>query len=129
MAKFTLSKQFRFEASHQLIHHDGKCQRLHGHSWRGYLTVAGHYLAGQGPKENMLMDYADIGAVAKEIEAVLDHYHLNEVLRTDMPTSEFIARWIYQTFQNRFDVNGCWLDSVTIEETCTSRCAYTERTI
>jgi 6-pyruvoyltetrahydropterin/6-carboxytetrahydropterin synthase len=32
-------KEVRFEAAHRLPYHDGKCQRLHGHSWIGRVYV------------------------------------------------------------------------------------------
>ena len=128
MAAWTLKKMFRFEASHQLMKHDGKCARLHGHSWRGEIEVKSHYLTGEGPKENMVVDFGDLKVVVREIEDLLDHRHLNEVLRTDMPTSEFVARWIFDKVRPKLSDGHFWLESVGIEETCTSRCVYTEQT-
>lgn len=123
---FRLTKEFRFEASHQLEAHDGKCARLHGHSWRGELIVQGEELQGEGPKRNMLVDFADLGEAAKALHEFLDHRHLNEVLRTSMPTSEFIARWAYEHVAANFpDIP--WV-GVVIEETCTSRCEYFPQT-
>lgn len=106
------------------MRHDGKCARLHGHSWVGFLVVAGEYLAANGPKENMLVDYGEMGKVARDIETALDHRHLNEVLGTDMPTSEFVAQWVWREFNARFMELGARLCKVIIEETCTSRCEY-----
>lgn len=121
---WTLTKTFRFEASHQLKHHDGKCSRLHGHSWCGAIEVSGGKLMVDGPKTNMLMDYADLSKIVKQlVDEFLDHYHLNETLYTDSPTSEFIARWIYMRVKPM--VAAGLLLAVTIEETCTSRCRYT----
>jgi 6-pyruvoyl tetrahydropterin synthase len=31
-AQWAISKTFKFEAAHSLVHHDGKCSREHGHS-------------------------------------------------------------------------------------------------
>lgn len=118
---FRLEKEFKFEASHQLMDHDGKCARLHGHSWKGKLVCEGRNLILNGPKKNMLIDYGDIGAVAKELVAKLDHQDLNEVLNTDMPTSEFIAQWCYETARGSL---GAILVAVSIEETSTSKCTY-----
>jgi 6-pyruvoyltetrahydropterin/6-carboxytetrahydropterin synthase len=36
-----IRKRFRFESSHVLPHHTGKCARLHGHSYRLEVTVRG----------------------------------------------------------------------------------------
>ena len=123
MSLFRLKKQFRFEASHQLPKHDGKCQRLHGHSWKGWVTVEDTELCTQGPKAGMLVDYGDISAVLKPIvEDYLDHHHLNETLGLENPTSEEIARWLY----NRLKPILPGLSSVIIEETCSSACEYRE---
>jgi 6-pyruvoyltetrahydropterin/6-carboxytetrahydropterin synthase len=123
---FRLSKEFRFEASHQLKDHDGKCANLHGHSWLGHLIVKGSNLMKEGPKRNMVLDYSVLTAIAIEIENQLDHKHLNDVFKEDMPTSEFIAKWVFdrarQDLMNRTEF--AFLEAVTIEETCTTRCEY-----
>ena len=53
MDMFRLEKEFSFEASHQLPLHDGKCARLHGHSWKGRIIIEGEELATTGPKSGM----------------------------------------------------------------------------
>ena len=122
---WTLRKTFRFEASHQLPGHDGKCARLHGHSWVLHVSVSGERLLGGGPKADMLVDYGDLkAAVAPLIESHLDHYHLNDTTGLARPTSEALCRWIYERLP-------AWLRqmnlAVTIEETCTARCHYVPR--
>lgn len=118
---WTLSKTFRFEASHQLVGHDGKCARLHGHSWTATVCIERGDLTAEGPKAGMVLDYGDVSAAAAPlVERYLDHHHLNETLETDRPTSEVIARWLFQ----RLDRELPFLRSVTVEETCTSRCTY-----
>lgn len=121
---FQLEKLFRFEAAHQLPNHDGKCARLHGHSWVGRVVVSGLNLATSGPKAGMLIDYGDLSAAIKPIvEEYLDHHHLNESLNLANPTSEEIARWIYRKLK---PVLGGILYSVQIDETCSSRAEYFE---
>lgn len=116
-----LTKKFEFEASHQLMVHDGKCARLHGHSWKGEIMVEGMELGKFGPKANMVMDFGDMKASLKPlVEKYLDHWHLNDTLKTNMPTSEFVAQWIYDYLKPAIPD----LVTVTIEETCTSRCEY-----
>ena len=119
---FRLEKEFRFEASHQLPHHDGKCARLHGHSWKGRVVLQGSNLIKEGPKAGMLIDYTDISAPIKRlVEEVLDHRHLNDSTKLENPTSEELARWIFEELQQDFKE---LLLAVIIEETCTSRCEY-----
>lgn len=121
---YTLRKQFKFEASHQLPNHDGKCRRLHGHSWVGYLIVEGEELhtdLGNGPKAGMLIDYGDIAKVIQPlVDLYLDHHHLNETTGLVNPTSEHLARWIYDRIIHQLPQ----LVAVEIQETCTSSCVY-----
>ncbi len=69
----------------------------------------------------MIVDYYDIGRVVQPIIAgYLDHWHLNDTLQTDRPTSEFIARWAYERLKPLLPA----LVAVTISETCTTSCRY-----
>lgn len=121
---WTLEKKFRFEAAHRLPAHDGKCQRLHGHSWNGSLFVVSRTLASVGSKQGMAMDFVDISkAVNPLLEDYLDHHYLNETTGLENPTSEELARWIYERLEPHFHF-GARLARVLIQETCTSSCLY-----
>lgn len=118
-----LSKDFTFEASHQLPHHDGKCARLHGHSWRGTVYVEGDKLVESGSKQDMVMDFKEIKDYLNPlIEGYLDHHHLNSTTQLENPTSERVAQWVYERLEDG-GLKG--LIAVCIQETCTSRCFYT----
>lgn len=122
MEQWTLTKEFCFEAAHRLHQHDGKCARLHGHSWRGRVIIKGTALHPDGSKQNMLEDYAGLKAVvAPLLDNYLDHYCLNESLEMYSPTSEAVARWIYDQVSPAL---GALLLAVEIDETCTSSCRY-----
>ncbi len=119
---WTIYKEFRFEAAHRLPHHDGKCRRLHGHSWVGRVYVKGDRLIDTGPKSGMVMDFHDLKAyLTPLLENYLDHHYLNKTTGLENPTSEALARWIYGYFA-RLGLPG--LDAVEIRETCTSGCVY-----
>lgn len=123
---WVLAKEFTFEAAHYLPNHDGKCRRLHGHSWKGIVWVKGSALINTGPKQGMVMDYADIKKPLKSlIEDYLDHHYLNESLCMESPTSENVAQWLYDQLRGVLPN----LLAVQINETCTSRCIYTEQSI
>lgn len=116
-----ISKDFTFEAAHVLPRHDGKCARLHGHSLKRTVEVANDRLETQGPKTGMVMDFGDINAaVAPLLESKLDHYFLNDSLEIANPTSENVARWVFDRLLPKLPL----LRSVTINETCTSACRY-----
>ena len=120
-----LSKRFTFEAAHRLPHHDGKCARLHGHSWTGWIVLEGEALQSSGPQQGMIVDYADITERIRQlVEEHLDNHYLNESTRLESPTSEEIARWIFERVASLF---GDLLAAVIIEETCTSRAEYRRR--
>lgn len=120
---FELVKEFHFEAGHQLVHHDGKCSRPHGHSYVLVVTLRRNELETTGPKRNMVYDFGDVSVKVKSLIAShLDHHWLNETLDSDSPTAEFIARWIFNFLKPIIP----YLYSVTIYETATSSATYTE---
>ena len=120
---FTLTKDFRFEAAHHLPKHDGKCQRVHGHSWVGRIEVTGGALQPSGPKAGMLVDYADLSAAIEPWwKNYLDHWDLNETTKLENPTSEELARWIFLKLKPSLP----GLAAVEIEETCTCKARYSE---
>lgn len=118
---YRLEKEFRFEAAHHLPLHDGKCQRRHGHSWLGTLVVEGNDLVSGGPKSGMLIDYGNLSAVISPlVEEYLDHWDLNETTGLANPTSEALAKWVYDKVKPKLPL----LAAVIIQETCTARCEY-----
>lgn len=118
---FKLKKEFRFEAAHKLPKHDGKCSRLHGHSWTMRVHVVGGKLQDSGPKSGMLMDFGDISKAVKPlVEDCLDHHYLNESTGLENPTSEELARWIFERLHPV--IPG--LVAIEVDETCTSSCCY-----
>ena len=117
-----ISKKFRFEAAHRLPHHDGKCQRLHGHSFVGKVFLKSNSLQSEGSQVGMVLDY---GIIKKYLEPMidkyLDHHYLNESTNLENPTSEELARWMFNYLQE----DGLEsLYAVEIRETCTSACTY-----
>jgi len=118
---WSLRKTIRFEAAHHLPAHDGKCARVHGHSWEAELEVRGGALHTYGPKAGMLIDYGDIAAAVEPLwQDYLDHHDLNVTTRLANPTSEELARWLFDNISHVLTA----LEAVTIRETCTSECRY-----
>jgi 6-pyruvoyltetrahydropterin/6-carboxytetrahydropterin synthase len=87
---FTITKEFTFSASHQLVglpvaH---QCARLHGHNYRVRLQLDAAELDDRG----MVVDYADLHPFGAWIDDHLDHQHLNDRLPDDInPTAERLA--------------------------------------
>lgn len=113
-----LAKTFTFEAAHWLptFPEGHKCRRLHGHSFRVEVVVAG----GVEPARGYLIDYGEIKAALAPLHDALDHRLLNDVEGLENPTSEMLAAWIWE----RLEPTLPSLAEVHVHETCTSRCEY-----
>lgn len=119
MPRVELTKAFTFEAAHRLpmVPPDHKCARMHGHSFRVEICVAGEIDARMG----WLVDYADITAVVEPLLLrELDHRALNDVPGLENPTSENVCVWLWQRLQPL--IPG--LAAITVHETCAARCTY-----
>lgn len=111
----TVTREFSFDAAHQLSWHPGKCARLHGHTYRVRLSVTGDLDA-----NGVVVDFATLKS--DFIEVVMndyDHQFLNDFL--DNPTAERIAADIF----GRLTCAGYVLSEVTVYETAT--CSATVR--
>src|SRR3954453_17447235 len=113
-----LFKEFTFEAAHRLpfVPADHKCARLHGHSFRVEIHVAGEV----GEQTGWIMDFADIKSALKPLYNQLDHNYLNEIEGLENPTSENIAKWIWGGVGPQLPL----VTKVIVQETCTSGCIY-----
>lgn len=113
-----LYKDLTFEAAHRLpnLPEGHKCRRLHGHSFRVRVWVSGPV----DPETGWVMDFSDIKKACAPIVDRLDHYYLNEIEGLENPTSENIARWIWQ----RLEADLPLMDRIEVSETCTSGCVY-----
>ena len=112
-------KKFTIEAAHWLPHvpEGHKCRRMHGHSFHIQVFVRGPVDAHLG----WVMDFADIKSAWRAIDEQLDHRCLNDVAGLQNPTSENLARWIWEHLAP--ELPG--LSKVLVRETCTSGCVYT----
>ena len=111
-------KEFQFEAAHRLpnVPEGHKCARLHGHSFRVELVVAGEI----DPTLGWVQDFGDIKGAFQPLYDRLDHHYLNDIEGLENPTSENIAIWIWQQLKPSLPA----LQEVVVRETCTSGCRY-----
>lgn len=91
--KLNISKTFDFDAAHRLplVPESHKCARLHGHTYRVELV-----LAGEPDERGFVADYAEIAAAWEPIHAQIDHRYLNEIQGLENPTTEALARWLFE---------------------------------
>jgi 6-pyruvoyltetrahydropterin/6-carboxytetrahydropterin synthase len=66
------------------------------------------------------MDFADLRVAFQPLFDQLDHHYLNEIEGLENPTSENLARWIWQRLQSRLP----GLSKVAVQETCNAGCIY-----
>lgn len=113
-----LFKEFVFEAAHRLprVPEGHKCGRLHGHSFRVAVYIEGEV----DPDTGWIRDFSEIKAIFKPLYERLDHNYLNEIPGLENPTSEVIAKWIWQQLKPLLPE----LSRIRIHETCTSGCEY-----
>ncbi|WP_223114718.1 6-carboxytetrahydropterin synthase QueD [Lolliginicoccus suaedae] len=111
-------KEFDFEAAHRLpnVPEGHKCARLHGHSYRFTVHVAGQ----PDPELGWVVDFAEVKRVVAPIVRELDHYFLNDIEGLENPTSENLAMWLWHRIEPLLE----GLSAVTVRETCTSGCTY-----
>ncbi len=85
-----VSRDFRFEAAHRLEDYDGRCEALHGHSWKLRVTVS----APVG-EDGLAYDFVKLAdEVNEKVISVLDHSYLNELFRP--PSAEKVAEWVWE---------------------------------
>ena len=113
-----LSKSFHFEAAHDLptFPPDHKCRRLHGHSFRVDVIVEGEV----DPAKGYLIDYGDIKQAVDPLVKRLDHFYLNKIEGLENPTSEILAKWLWDRVKPVLPQ----VSAVIVHETCTSACEY-----
>lgn len=92
------------------------CSRMHGHSFKVILTLKGPL----HPQLGWVMDYNDITKVMKPVLEKIDHRVLNEVSGLENPTSELLAKWIYDQVIKQLPL----LTEVNVSETPLTECIY-----
>ena len=114
---FRISKKFSFSASHVLEHlpEEHPCARLHGHNY----VVTVHLKSETLDECGFVKDYHALKPVRQFIDVTLDHRHLNDCM-TCPPTSENIARFLYERFQPEIPE----LYAVEVSETPQTSCIY-----
>jgi 6-pyruvoyltetrahydropterin/6-carboxytetrahydropterin synthase len=117
----TVTKVFKADAAHVLPDHDGKCARLHGHTYTYEVTIGqglwyDDSLPTTGPTHGMVVDFGDLTRYWKEyVEPLLDHVSLNESLGI-YPTAENICMWVSDWLQEFCTLHGVHLVSVRVHE-------------
>ena len=84
---FKLHLEREIACSHRLVHHNGKCNNLHGHNYFVEVDITTKTLINGGSSDGMVVDFGDV----KRIIDHFDHKHLNDVTNMEQPTAERLA--------------------------------------
>jgi 6-pyruvoyltetrahydropterin/6-carboxytetrahydropterin synthase len=113
-----LIKEFEFDSAHFLPAYKGKCEALHGHTYK--LAVK---LEGAPNKEGMVMDFAELKkTVTEKVIDLLDHTCLNDLL--PQPSAENVVVWIWDALCVPLRRDNCALYELELWETRTSGVVY-----
>lgn len=111
-----------FAGAHHLRDYPGDCENPHGHNWKVVVTVRATKL----DKLGIGIDFKLLKKYLKEVVDQLDHRDLNmfEPFLHINPSSENIARFIFESLKDRLNTENYFLYSVGISETESSSLVY-----
>ncbi len=72
------------------------------------------------PETGWLIDFGELEDIWRPVYETLDHHYLNDVPGLENPTSEILAKWLWDRLKPTLPT----LDQVTLFETCDARCEY-----
>jgi len=104
----------KFQAAHFLKEYQGKCEKIHGHTFEVEALIEVREL----DKTGIGIDFARIKAKLAEI--LPDHTHLNEVYSFN-PSAENLARHFFSELKKHFPVK-----EVTVWESEDASATYAE---
>ena len=110
--------EFGFEAAHRLpcVPETHPCARMHGHSYQIRIAIKGAV----DERIGWVRDFYDIASAFEPFRVQLDHHVLNEVPGLENPTSEHLARWLWQGLSQTLTT----LTAIEVRETRNMGCIY-----
>ena len=109
-----LRREFAFDAAHNLVSYCGKCENLHGHTYRMMVE-----LSGEPDSEGMIIDFVRVNEiVSEEVISKFDHAYINEII--PQPTAENMARYVFERLEALLAGPNYSLSAVQIWETASS---------
>lgn len=121
---FELDVEREFSSAHNLKGYNGNCSEKHGHNWGVQVFVRSNSLDEIGIA-------VDFKALKRELDAILlelDHKDLNTIPPFDTinPTSENIAKTIYDRLASKLNDSRIKVYKVRISENKSSGASYFE---
>lgn len=111
-----------FSAAHSLRNYGGRCEELHGHNFKVDVTVEASELDEVG----LALDFRTLKEETRKVISLLDHAFLNDLdpFREKNPSSENIAKFIYEGLSRRLQVQGIRVKRVRVWESDSACASY-----
>ncbi|MCD4650451.1 MAG: 6-carboxytetrahydropterin synthase QueD [Candidatus Cloacimonetes bacterium] len=115
-----------FAGAHKLIGYNGACRNLHGHNWKIRLAV----LCEKTNDIGLTLDFKTIKKTMADVLDELDHSYLNDLkpFQNENPTSENIAKYLFETFSGWINDDNCQVKEVEVFESENASVTYWEQT-
>ncbi len=129
MPTWTLNTEFNIDSAHFIEGYDGKCGRMHGHTYKVQIAAKSHKL---NPSKylktpDMVCDFKELKWAAQDsLKGGLDHGVLNDLMECST-TAERIAEFIHQETVKR--IPGEIELTVTVWETPNNWVVYTDKDV
>lgn len=138
---YKISKEFSFDAAHMLDGHCGKCNNVHGHTYRIRISFFNDKVIDNDKSDQgMVLDFYKVKELMSNIINNLDHSFIYNYTNTNekvigellqsmgrktykidfRSTCENLSKHIYQLIKTKIDLKT----SVEVWETPTSSCLY-----
>ena len=111
-----------FSAAHKLKEIGGACEKLHGHNFIVEVSLCSAALSDTG----ILIDFRILRQWTDEILNEFDHKCLNDItyFKDASPSSENIARFIYDRIAEKIKEDNLAVSRVTVWESEDARASY-----
>lgn len=134
---FYIKKRFRFEASHRLLNHKGKCNNIHGHNYKVDVYIGSLELDDMG----MVIDFGDLSQLKDWINSNWDHsiiineddQEIKSLLKNSIfriyemkgnPTAENMAKFLFEKFSSLLKDDRLAIAQIEIYENDDSVAGY-----
>jgi len=118
---YRLRVESEFDAAHKIEDYQGKCARLHGHTYR----VEAFFLTRELDSIGVSVDLRALKEKLLKITEEFDHSYLNDFKELGNPSTENLCHYIFQRLKNDLP-RGATLEKVRVWETPRSWCEYFE---
>jgi 6-pyruvoyltetrahydropterin/6-carboxytetrahydropterin synthase len=121
---FEISIRTSFASAHRLRGYEGVCENIHGHNWKVKVIVRTEIVNDIG----IGIDFKLLKKATDEIISKLDHRDINTIEPFDRinPSSENIAKWLFEELSLKFKGQHVRVHKVDIKETDLYTASYFE---